>query len=173
MSVVVSSNFQLSRGLIRMVRRLHLAAPAVGSRQRTLLQGMCRLFDAQRGSILISTIDAASGDTRVMASVTLEAPFPPDDVGASVAAASTSRNTTATGKARSTRIGAPLQEGSVHDAFVSLQGVRVAKLSLMRSPGRRRFTPTERGLIDVIHAECAWIHDEPESGDGQSSPRMR
>src|SRR4051812_12849223 len=76
MAIVASSSMQLSRGLIRMVRELHLSPTAVPVRQRSLLQGMCRLFDAHHGSILVTAIDADTGSSEIMASLTVEAPFP-------------------------------------------------------------------------------------------------
>jgi hypothetical protein len=52
-----------------------------------------------------------------------------------------------------------LPEGPCHEAFLSISGVRlVSRLTLIREPGGRRFTPAERALADLVHAESVWIY---------------
>lgn len=165
MAIAASSSTHLSRGLIRMVRELHVSAHAGSVRQRTLLQEMCRLFDANRGSILITAIDADTGQPDVKASLTVEGPFATENGSERAPSGNGARTTTSPMKSRSNgRHGSSADnstgDGSCHEAFVTLKGIRVARLSLSRSPGSQRFTPTERGLIDVIHSECAWVYDE-------------
>jgi hypothetical protein len=144
-----------------MVRELHLSAPAVPVRQRTLLQGMCRLFDANRGSILITAIDTDTGNSEITTSLTVEAPFSALEGVTPISQTNGGRSHASPGKSRSNGRNSSTADGSCHEAFASLKGVRVARLSLTRGPGRQRFTPTERNLIDVIHNECAWVYDDP------------
>lgn len=160
---VVPTQLNLSRELIRMMRQLHLAQPTV--RQRALLSELCRLFEAKQGQIQVMGIDPATGMSRVMHSFTVSGPMLHNGADSPNATAPKSAARKKSPTSRAVQNG----EGPVHEAFVPLEGVRrMARLSLVREPGRRRFTPAERGLIDLIHAECAWVYDGAEH-DTQSA----
>jgi hypothetical protein len=153
---LMPSAFDLSRGLIRMLRELHRTAPVPQDRQRALLLGLCQLFDGHRASIRLSRIESSTGLSRVMNTVTVQGPFSQGTNGSVISAP---RSSVLARKRASPREVQP-DDGPCHDSYVPLDGVRlVACLSVARAAGHRRFTPTERQLIDLVHNECAWVYD--------------
>ena len=150
------SAFDLSRGLIRMVRELHLTSPVSQDRQRALLLGLCRLFDGRRASIQMTRMEADTGLPRVVSALTVEGPVSQGSNGDVIPG----RKSALIARKRTSPREVEEDDGPCHDSFVPLDGVRfVARLSVARAAGRRRFTPAERQLIDLVHKECAWVYD--------------
>ncbi|HEX8913241.1 MAG TPA: hypothetical protein VF796_12850 [Humisphaera sp.] len=137
------------RRVLRLWTAVQAAGPSLADRKRALLDGLCRLAEADRAEVVVSTFDRVTGEP-VTVSVAI-------GTGPDRAAAAAAVNPDA---------------GPCLHTFLSLDGVRlVARLALTRAPGGRRFTSTERAMVEAIHGECAWAYAEDLANHANGSAR--
>jgi hypothetical protein len=105
-------------------------------RQRRLLEGLRRLLSAERGLMVLATLDHRTGEQRLGQAVQTPATLPRIDPS-------------------DERVGPALE------SFVSLRGMQcVGRILLARPIGQPRFTAAERRLVDVLHHEFAWVYGQ-------------
>lgn len=153
--------------MLRLAQSLHVPGSDAGGRKRLLVGGICRLVGADRGVAVVARLDEATGRRTVVSvsqakagtgDAAADAPPRVADVELSAAVADAS---SALGNAADART--LLREAGVDvciDSFVSLRGVEVvAWLAVGRRPGDdRRFTARDRLVLDLMHAESAWVY---------------
>ena len=154
--------------MLRLSHALHEASPDPSARKRVLLEGLCRLLRADAGVCVVSR---EQGRLSVTVSVVRHA-MTEDDARALAGSYRFARR----------RRGNPHRDvppDDTADSVLDVKGlkVRVCVALLRRRPAARRFTPRDRAVLELLHAELAWVYGPdvpPLSPDGVPlSPRQR
>lgn len=126
-------------------------------RKRRLLEGLCRITDADRALCVVTRTDLQTGRHQILsaATVTMDPPSPRRSGGRSqrsdVSIAPFSPSEPAWNPMTS--------DGPTMDDFCWLDGLKLAAaVTLWRSPGLSRFGETERSLVALVHQRCDWVY---------------
>lgn len=137
------------RRLFRLGRQLHRPTPIPGGPLRVLMEGICQILNASRGSITLSHMHPDTGEREIVLSLSVFAGRP-----------------RGVGRRRPSFAAA---DGPGLDSFVSIDGIRrVSSITLWRTDRMAKFSPAERSLVDLIHAESIWMYDA-----GEALPKLK
>ena len=164
------------RAMLELTNAVRAAGPDPAVGKRLLLDGVCRLVDADSAMAVVNRLDDATARPVVVSAVYTRAPIvrrtgphSPDErrpsalkrplrAGGGLEGISGGADGELVMSGKSRRPGAAL-EYSI-DAPLELDGVRlVAWLTAGRSAGdKRRFTPRHRAIIELLHAATRWLY---------------
>ena len=162
------------RQILRLAHALQELPPDPAARKRVLLEGLCRLVRADAGVCVVSREEAAPprrGTVRRSVAVSMVWHGMTEEDARAMAAQFPARARLRSFPARGTL--------DVVESVLDVKGVKVqARVALLRRrPGRRRFADHDRSVLDLLHAEFAWVYGPelpPLSPTGVPlSPRQR
>lgn len=151
-----------ARDMLRLSNSLHRSPANPVTRKKILLDGICRLVEADGGISAVATCDRLTARKTVISVVRTD-PDPSDaqDSGMPLARETPQR------PRRGGRLAQLVAEPASHpensqccDSFIDLLGMQVvATLTVYRQqPDARPFSQREREIINAMHVEMAWVY---------------
>lgn len=137
--------------MLRLSAELHRAAPDAARAKRLLLEGICGIVRAQRALSVVTRIDDNTGGRSIVSVV-------------SAGGIDATKDGAEGAWIDSLDVHELLRRQDVRhciDSLVPLEGLRlVAWLLVGRRPRDRRFSPRDRAVLDVLHAESTWVYGD-------------
>jgi DNA-binding CsgD family transcriptional regulator len=155
-----------AREMLRLTNALHRSPAESVTRKKLLLQGICRLVEADSGVSAVTICDRDTARQTVVSIVrTGRGAIPEPTPGPTQPVARIRRvslRPRADGRALSNTEpdSRPLDNCLCYDSYVDLLGMQVvATLTVCRRPADSRpFSQRQREIVNALHAEMAWVY---------------
>jgi len=163
-----------ARDMLRLSNTLHRSPANPGTRKKILLDGICRLVDADGGFSVVTTCDPLTARKTVISTVRTgpdrsDAPASSSPVERGPAEQETIAPAETVRPRRGGRIAhippaepcsRPEDDCQCCDSFIDLMGMQVvATLTVYRQPADGRlFSQREREIVNAMHVEMAWVY---------------
>jgi len=159
-----------AREMLRLSNALHRSAADPVTRKKILLDGICRLVEADGALSAVTTCDRITARQTVISVVQTVSGAPDALISDSGSAPPVTRGRRGTLRPRSgAQIAAvpnretssrPPENSQCYDSYIDLLGMQVvATLTVYRSQADSRpFSQRQREIVNAVHSEMAWVY---------------